>query len=41
MQEMEAGVNKRGKKAAEFVLKQGDDLPEKVRWKLSDFERKY
>ncbi|GAX36297.1 NACHT domain-containing protein [Nodularia sp. NIES-3585] len=41
MEEMEAGVNERGKKTAKFVLTQGDKLPEQLRWKLSNFQSKY
>ncbi|WP_193196084.1 SUMF1/EgtB/PvdO family nonheme iron enzyme [Nostoc sp. MG11] len=41
MQEMEAGVNERGKTTAKFVLTQADKLPNKLRWKLSKFQNKY
>jgi formylglycine-generating enzyme required for sulfatase activity len=41
MQEMEAGANERGKKTAQYMLTQADDLPKKLQWRLSGFENKY
>ncbi|MEA5595700.1 SUMF1/EgtB/PvdO family nonheme iron enzyme [Rivularia sp. UHCC 0363] len=41
MEKLEEGVNERGKKSAEFILKQTDTLPNKLRWKLSGFQDKY
>ncbi|MDZ8080022.1 MAG: SUMF1/EgtB/PvdO family nonheme iron enzyme [Nostoc sp. DcaGUA01] len=41
MQEMEAGANERGKKTAQYMLTQADNLPQKLQWKLSRFENKY
>ena len=41
MEGMEKGVNERGKKSAELILKQADTLPNKLRWKFSGFQDKY
>ncbi len=41
MEGMEKGVNERGKKSAELILKQADTLPNKLRWKFSRFQDKY
>ena len=41
MEGMEKGVNERGKKSAELILKQADTLPNKLRWVTSGFQDKY
>ena len=41
MEKLEEGVNERGKKTADSLLKQAATLPEKVRWMTSGFQDKY
>ena len=41
MEELEKGVNERGKKSAQSLLKQTDTLPGKIRWITSGFQDKY
>ncbi len=41
MEELEKGVNERGKNSAKSLLKQTDTLPDKIRWIASRFQDKY
>ena len=41
MEELEDGAETRGRKLAGLVLKVIDSLPEKLKWKLSNFKYRY